>query len=247
MRQVPGKASLLLIGDGRLASHLHRYLKLSHLKVTRWSRKGNLQSELEHLLGECDRVLLAISDGSIEGFVREYRTDPTHVWVHFSGGTVVKGVWSAHPLCTFSGACYGLETYKSIPFLVESEGPSLEELIPGLENFSVSIPGSSKPLYHALCVTAGNFTQLLWLHFFQAFEDSFGISSEFCLPFLRQTFLNLERNDTGDVATGPIARQDRETIQRNIRALRAAKMDPLADIYESFLEFPKIKALEGVS
>ena len=247
MRQVPGKASLLLIGDGRLASHLHHYLKLSHLKVTRWSRKGNLQSELAHLIGECDGVLLAISDGSIEDFVNEHRTDPSHVWVHFSGGTVVKGAWSAHPLCTFSRASYDLGTYKSIPFLVEREGPSLEELIPGLENPSMPIPGNSKPLYHALCVTAGNFTQLLWLHFFQVFENSFGISSEFCLPFLRQTFLNLERNDTDDVATGPIARQDRETIKKNIRALRVAKMDPLADIYESFLKLAKTKALGGVS
>jgi hypothetical protein len=247
MRQVPGKASLLLIGDGRLANHLHHYLKLSRLEVARWSRKGNSQSELGPLLGVCDRVLLAISDGAIEGFVREYRTDPAHTWVHFSGGTVVKGAWSVHPLCTFSGAPYELETYKAIPFLVEREGPSLEELIPGLENPSLSLPGSSKPLYHALCVTAGNFTQLLWLHFFQAFEDNFGISSEFCLPFMRQTFLNLERNDVENVATGPIARQDRETIKKNIKALRGAKMDPLADVYESFLEFSRIKALEEVS
>ena len=173
MGQVPGRAALLLIGDGRLAGHLSHYFRIRQLSVTRWSRRRGVfgatgpgtsdagsgpgrrdpGEALPELLAKADRVLLAIRDDALPGFVRAHRVEPGTLWVHFSGSVVVDGAWSAHPLCTFAGPPYRPEVYQAIPFIVEQEGPPLCELIPGLDNPAAAIPRAAKPLYHALCVT----------------------------------------------------------------------------------------------
>ncbi|MCZ6508751.1 MAG: DUF2520 domain-containing protein, partial [Acidobacteria bacterium] len=122
------------------------------------------------------------------------------------------------------------------PFVVESEGPRFDELLPGLGNPSVAIPAADKPLYHALCVAAGNLTTLLWQRFFAELEGRWGIDPELVAPYLRQTAANLQSADRQRALTGPIARADRETIDRNVEALDAAHLDDLAQIYRVFVD-----------
>ncbi|MCP4658071.1 MAG: DUF2520 domain-containing protein [bacterium] len=263
MGQVPGRASLLLIGDGRLAGHLNHYFRAKKLPVTQWSRRygvagpgdpgaseariagrGDPWEALPGLVEEADRVLLAIRDDAIPGFVRAHRRDPGPVWVHFSGSVAVDGAWTAHPLSTFAGPPYELEVYEAIPFIVEREGPPLGELVPGLDNPWGAIPRADKPLYHALCVTAGNFTQLVWQQLFRSFEDRLGLASGFALPYLRQTCRSLEQGPGPELLTGPIARRDHDTVRRNLEALRAAGLTDLAGVYEAFLRLADTKPLE---
>lgn len=249
MGQVPGRAALLLIGDGRLAGHLSSYFRSEHFDLVQWSRRSGIVGAassdvpkslgdpleiLPRLIDEADRVLLGVSDDALPGFVRTHRRDPRQTWVHFSGSVLVDGAWTAHPLCTFSGAPYEREVYETIPFILEREGPTLDELIPGLANPSATIPRAAKPLYHALCVTAGNFTQLLWQQLFNAFEDRLGLSAELAMPYLRQTARGLEHSGA-EALTGPIVRRDHGTIGDNIEALRDAGMDDLAEVYEAFV------------
>jgi predicted short-subunit dehydrogenase-like oxidoreductase (DUF2520 family) len=251
MGQVPERAPLLLVGDGRLAGHLRHYFRAKNLHFKQWSRRHDPPEALPSLLAEADRVLLAIRDDALEDFVREHREstserEPEPIWVHFSGSVVIDGAWSAHPLSTFAGPAYALKTYESIPFIVEREGPLFAELLPGLDNPSAAIPRDAKPLYHALCVTAGNFTQLLWLQLFRAFEARLDLPAELALPYLRQTGLGLEqglKQDT-DVLTGPLARRDYGTIQRNLKALRDAQLDDLAGVYEAFVGLADPRLLE---
>lgn len=239
MGQVPGRASLLLIGDGRLAGHLDFYLRAKELPVTRWSRRRDPLRALPGLVRRSDRVLLAIRDDALPDFLRAHRRDGDPLWIHFSGSAVVDGAWSAHPLGTFSGPPYPREVYEQIPFIVEREGPPFEELLPGLGNPSAPIPRAAKPLYHALCVAAGNFTQLLWQELFHGFEERLGLPAELALPYLRATAGGLERglaDGRRDVLTGPIARRDRTTVRGNLQALRGAGLGELAGVYEAFLD-----------
>lgn len=269
MGQVPGRAALLLIGDGRLADHLSHYFTARQLDVTRWSRRqgafgspGTLDvagaerrrdpmEALPELLAGADRVLLAIRDDALPGFVEAHRAESDAVWVHFSGSVVVDGAWSAHPLCTFAGAPYPPEVYEAIPFIVEQEGPPLGELIPGLDNPTAAIPRAAKPLYHALCVSAGNFTQLLWQQLFQHFEQRLGLPADFAVPYLRQTGLNLEQGlgEAGGraVLTGPLARGDHGTIRRNLAALEDAGLHDLAAVYEAFRGLAGRRMLEDAA
>ena len=266
MGQVPGRAATLLIGDGRLADHLSHYFRARALRCTRWSRRRGVfdvaisgtsgakspnppdpSEALAELIARADRVLLAIRDDALEPFVRDHQRGSDALWVHFSGSTVVDGAWSAHPLCTFSGSPYEPEVYASIPFIVEQEGPPLSELIPGLDNPTAAIPRASKPLYHALCVAAGNFTQLLWQQLFRGFEERLGLPSELALPYLRQTARSLEQIESSEVLTGPLARGDHGTIGRNLAALSDAGEHDLAAVYEAFLALASRPILEEVA
>lgn len=244
MRQVPGRAAWLLIGDGRLAGHLSHYFRLEGRPFTGWSRRGpGGEDALPALLAGAERVLLAIRDDALAGFVRRWRRSAGAVWVHFSGSAIVDGAWSAHPLSTFSGPPYAHDVYRAIPFVVEQEGPPLAELLPGLANPTAAIPRAAKPLYHALCVAAGNFTQLLWQELFRSFETRLGLPAGLAVPYLRQTAAGLERLD-GGALTGPLARGDRGTIRRNLDALRGAGMDGLAGVYDAFVELARPKPAE---
>ncbi len=268
MGQVPGRAAQLLIGDGHLAGHLSHYFHTRRLNVTRWSRgrgvfgpglsgadragsRRNPEEILPELLNTADRVLLAIRDDALQDFVRTHQGDSDAVWVHFSGSAFVDGAWSAHPLCTFAGPPYQQEVYESIPFIVEQEGPPLSELIPGLDNPTAAIPRAAKPLYHALCVTAGNFTQLLWQQLFRGFEQQLGLPAALALPYLRQTGLSLEhgldRGQDEEVLTGPLARRDHGTIGRNLTALHDAGLHDLAAVYDAFLRLADCQLLEDAA
>lgn len=264
MGQVPERATFVLIGDGRLATHLSTYFQAKNLNFIQWSRRQGVlgpssstlfepamaderdpERSLAKLLASADRVLLAIRDDALGDFVRAQNRNPAALWVHFSGSRVIDGAWSAHPLSTFAGAAYPLAVYETIPFIIEQEGPPLAELLPGLDNPSATLPRAAKPLYHALSVAAGNFTQMLWQQLFRTFEEHLGLDADVALPYLRQTARNLEQAvDQESVLTGPIARGDQGTIRSNINALRSAQLDALAEVYEAFLGLTAQKSLE---
>lgn len=245
MGQVPSAKPWLLVGSGRLATHLATYLRQLDIPCRQWSRAhgwhGLAPAEgatLEDALTRCERVLLAISDDALAPFVARYHSASCgpSIWVHFSGSRQVDGVWAAHPLCTFGPQPYAPEIYSAIPFLLDEGGPSLAELLPGLPNPSAAIPAGDKPLYHALCVVAGNFTTLLWQRFFQLLERRWGLDPTLATPYLRQTLANLEAADPRRALTGPIARGDSETVATNLEALEAAGLSDVARIYRAFLE-----------
>lgn len=241
MGQVPEANPWLLVGDGRLALHLHTYLRQLDVAHRRWSRARGWHDArrpttgLSAALPRFERILLAISDDALEPFVAAHDARRSLPWVHFSGGRRVVGAWAAHPLCTFAGQPYPEAIYREIPFIVEAEGPPLSEILPGLPNPSAAIPAADRALYHALCVAAGNFTTLLWRDFFARLEDRWGIDSALARPYLRRTLANLEGADLAGALTGPIARGDAGTIRRNLAALDEGGLDGLARVYRAFV------------
>lgn len=264
MGQVPERATFVLIGDGRLATHLSTFFQAKNLDFIQWSRRQGVigpssstlfepgmtddpdpERSLARLLSRADRVLLAIRDDALGDFVRAHNRDTAAMWIHFSGSRVIDGAWSAHPLSTFAGAAYPIAVYETIPFIVEQEGPPFAELLPGIDNPSATLPRAAKPLYHALSVAAGNFTQMLWQQLFRTFEEHLGLEVDVALPYLRQTARNLEQAAGEEsVLTGPIARGDHDTIRSNLNALRVAQLDALAEVYEAFLGLTGPKSRE---
>ena len=81
-------SDILLIGGGRLASHLGRYFEQLRLRYVAWSRRlkaEKLCPRLDALVLSRTRALLAINDGAIEPFVRSHPELGKTVRVHFSG------------------------------------------------------------------------------------------------------------------------------------------------------------------
>ena len=217
-----------IVGRGRVATHIARYLQLESQDFCTWHRDNSAAPE--EALGTATTLLLAISDDALEPFLQANPGLGDKTLVHFSGCKTLQGVTGLHPLTTFGPEPYDLDTYRAIPFVTEMGAAGFSDIFPALENPSWSIPADQKPLYHALCVMAGNFPTLLWAKTIADFENRLGLPREILGPYLRQT-LNNTLGSGSTALTGPLARGDRETARRNLAALDDERF---ADIYRAF-------------
>jgi 2-dehydropantoate 2-reductase len=229
-----------ILGGGRLARHMSHYLTLSGLPVSIWSRNGlaetnthnirNARARLQATVRSASHVLLLVADGAIADLISRYPFLHQKTLLHCSGALSIPGVVGAHPLMTFGHELYALDQYQKIPFMVD-QGHAFSSLLPGLNNPNFPVRLEDKPRYHALCVMAGNFSQILW----QAASEGFagmGLPPDTLAPYLQQVVHNFISNP-GAALTGPLSRGDAHTIRRNLNALSG---DPLQAVYLAFVE-----------
>ena len=152
--------------------------------------------------------------------------------MHFSGTAHHAEMVSAHPLMTFSHELYDLATYNKIYFGLTG-ADTLTEVLPGFNNSYFHLRAEDKPLYHALCVTAGNLPQLLWSQTQPQFAD-LKVPQDAVKVFLQQSLTNFFAQGPQAV-TGPIVRNDKNTIAKNLSALEKVNLK-LKNIYQSFLQ-----------
>jgi len=231
-----------IIGGGRLARHFSEYFRLLEIPHTRWTRDprsefnssaiADAKRRLHSAVREADRVLLLVADSSIVEVLRQYPFLHEKQLIHCSGSLSIPGVAGAHPLMTFSGQLYPLETYQRVPFVLEA-GSSFNHLFPGLPNPHFVISAADKSRYHAMCVMAGNFSQLLWKGIAERFDRDLGLPATILHPYLRQLAENFI-SAPQSALTGPLTRGDTQTIERNLNALAG---DPLQGLYAAFIEF----------
>lgn len=234
MRQVPNANNFhyAIIGDGRMAKHFCHYLDLLHLPYSQWSRKLNQKNQLKTIIKKSSHLLILISDSSINQFIMDNSIIDKKMIVHFSGRLISEFAWSAHPLMTFGPNLYDLTLYQNIPFFIEKEGPEFSDLLPGLANPNFKISSQQKPYYHALCVLSNNFTAILWQKFYNAMKNEFDIPKDVLIPFMHRTFLNIQE-DHQNALTGPLVRNDKNTIKANLEAL---ENDEFHQVYLAFIE-----------
>ncbi len=227
MRQVP---HYLLIGSGRLATHFAHYFSLLKISYSQWSRRNNTLSDLLLLCDRATHLLFLVSDSAIPKLVAVTEDFNYKIRIHCSGLLVLQNISSAHPLMTFSHQLYAHDFYRSIPFIIETEGPEFSELLPGLSNPNYKIPAALKDYYHTMCVISGNFTTILWQKFFYELKHKFNLPIEIAQPYLKQITANLITNPQAAL-TGPLVRNDYATITANLSAL---ENDAFQEIYEAF-------------
>lgn len=229
----------LIVGNGRLARHLCFYFDHLSLNYTQWYRdKDKTQSNFSDYAKQADRILLAISDKSIEPFILSHPDIPKHKWLHLSGALSIPGIYSAHPLGSFGEKLNPVSWYRDLFFIIEQSSENnisdnkLSDLLPGLPNASATLSSKDKPYYHSLCVLSNNFSTILFQKLFSGLEQDLGIPKEAAYVYLQQTIFNLKHTD--NPLTGPLARKDNLTIQKNIEALQN-RQDKFSDIYQAFV------------
>lgn len=229
----------LLVGSGNVAKHIQNYFSLEQIPLQTWSRKQNSKKDLEEKIDQSRVILLAISDSSLQNFYRQHLIEQGKTVAHFSGCFHFDGMVSAHPLMTFSSDNYDLQTYRSFPFAMTGMG-KIQDLIPELKNPSFVIPANQKALYHSLCVTSGNFLQLLVILTKNEFSKNLDLPAEYLDPFLQQSLKNILRHP--DSATGPLANKDATRVDLHLHALAHS---PLLPIYQTFVKtfFPEHKGV----
>lgn len=231
-----------IVGGGRLARHFSYYFQLLEIPHTRWTRDGrssfntfehpDAEQRLRETVGKADRVLLLVSDNAIGILLKRYPFLHEKQLIHCSGALSFPGVAGAHPLMTFADDMYGIKTYGTMPFILEADH-LFEELFPGLPNPHFTINVEDKACYHAMCVMAGNFSQVLWKGISERFEQQLDLPSGSLHPYLNRVAGNfIEAPETA--LTGPLTRNDQQTIKKNIQSLNG---DPLQDLYRAFVRF----------
>lgn len=234
MRQVShelgANPSYGIIGNGRLARHIEFYFKLKNISYTLWHRRQ--ATSPEDILNQSDIILLAISDNAIDSFLDQHPRLNAKLCIHFSGTLTSPDALSYHPLMTFSLQMHNLEFYQNLLFVGEGNAPPFSDIFPQLNNPFIQIPQTKKAYYHALCVMANNFTTLLWQKFFDEMTTTFNASLNDLKPYLKQTLLNID-SDYHNALTGPLKRQDLQTIKHNLDALQE---DPFSLIYQAFVD-----------
>lgn len=227
MRQVP---RYLLIGNGRVARHFQHYFSLLGLSCSTWQR-SQPDRQLEQQLNAVTHVLILINDQQIEEFIALHLKNTKALLLHFSGSLVSEKAHGVHPLMTFNQDLYSLEQYQGIPFVMDEDAPAFEVVLPGLSNAHVRLPKALKAKYHALCVLSGNFSCLLWQKLFNSLEQEFNFPPAMAQMYLQQQTKNLLTNPQ-TALTGPLIRNDKATIEKNLAALAG---DPFQKVYESFV------------
>ena len=231
-----------ILGGGRLARHISHYFYLLGIPHARWVRDcgspfntfefTDTEQGLRKTIGQADRVLLLVSDQAIAGLLKQYPFLHDKQLIQCSGSMSIPGVAGVHPLMTFADHLYDLDVYQSIPFVVE-KGSCFTDLFPALPNPHYSISVEDKARYHAMCVMAGNFTQLMWKGIADRFEQQFDWSVDIMRPYLERVTANfIQAPDSA--LTGPLVRKDLATIERNTSSLEG---DPLRDLYMAFIQF----------
>lgn len=230
-----------ILGDGRLARHMHHYLGLLGRTRSGWARNHrspfnthtvpDAVERLRRTIAPASHVLLLVADDAIAPLARKYPFLHNRTLVHCAGALSLPGIAGAHPLMTFSNSLYTLRQYQAIPFLVES-GHDFGALFPGLSNPNHTVPVEQKALYHALCAMAGNFPQILWKAVSDRFDSELGLPAEVLAPYLRQVLDNFLADPAGAL-TGPLARGDTRTVARNLGALEG---DALQTLYLAFAD-----------
>lgn len=224
----------LMIGNGRVATHMSQYLQMLGLDFLSWHR-GKDEALLRDYIEQATHVLLLISDDAIKPFVRDHAFKPNQCLIHFSGALVSDLAYGVHPLNTFAAELYDLATYQSMPFIIDDDAPAFADLLPGIPNAHFRLAKSQRPLYHALCVMSGNFTVLLWQKAFADFENKLGIPKE-CLHLYLQTVTQNLLSDPASALTGPLARGDQAVIEKNLQSLSG---DAYQQIYQAFVDVVK--------
>lgn len=237
----------LLIGSGRLARHLQHWSKLNKVsehsislsqaqpqyqpnsKLMTWNRSESFEL-LKKYLESADLIWLAISDKAIVPFFEEHLKNTKAKVVHFSGALYEPGIYGLHPLMSFPEELLENEIYGRVYFAVDESVENLNEFLPGFENSFFKIPANQKALYHALCVSAGNFPQILWSLALKEFR-SLNVPDQAVELYLNQItelFISLKEKSL----TGPLVRDDLVTIEKNINALNSNPS--LSEIYKTF-------------
>lgn len=231
MGQVPTlHKSYLIIGGGRLATHLAHYFSLLDIPYYQWTRQT--EHPLSTLLNPIQKVLLAVSDDAIEPLAKSI---PNKTLIHFSGVLSTKLAEGAHPLFTFGPDLYNLETYRTIPFITEKGNSPFFDHFPELPNLFYEIDSVQKPLYHAWTSMAGNFSSFLIMEYVKKIKEM-NLPASLAKPYLSQVLKNSLQSHSA--LTGPIARGDNQTIQKHLDVLE----ENFKPLYQSFVQLIREKA-----
>ncbi|HEX7647866.1 MAG TPA: Rossmann-like and DUF2520 domain-containing protein [Noviherbaspirillum sp.] len=202
-----------------------------------------------------DVWLIAVSDDRIrfccEQLAASHKLRPGAVVFHCSGALPSgelkaaraqgAAIASIHPIRSFANPEHVATAFDGTWCGIEGEPAALEILAPAFEAIGarlVTIDAGAKTVYHSAAVFACNYLVTLLDTAVKAYGAA-GVPQDVALqmmePLVRGTIDNVFRSDPAAALTGPIARGDLATAQKQSRAVNAWN-DDYGALYDQFMK-----------
>ena len=225
---------IAIIGRGRLGTALTAALTSAGHQVTGPLGRG------ERAPADVDAVLLCVPDGELAAAAQ--LVPPGPLVGHCSGATPLsvlgdRPAFGLHPLMTVTGAdarfagaggAVGGTTPDALAFA--------HALARDLGLNVIELADEDRPAYHAAASVASNFLVTLEV----AAERLLGHDRELLVPLVRATVENWAALGDGAL-TGPIARGDEETVERQRDAVEERAPD-LLPLFDALVEATRVHA-----
>ncbi len=210
---------------------------IEHAKEAAQFCNTNYFKDLDSLIEVSDTLFITTSDGAIKNVwdCIAAKNVKGKVICHFSGSLSSDifsnkesaGVvaCSVHPIYAFSNKFTAYQNLTEALFTVEGDSEALsrmQELFAILPNRVVLIPTETKGKYHAAASVASNqLTGLLWMAI-ELLKET-GITEktayEMLEPLVKNSVNSIFSNGCKEALTGPIERNDLETVKKHLVAL----------------------------
>jgi predicted short-subunit dehydrogenase-like oxidoreductase (DUF2520 family) len=220
---------VVVVGRGRLGSAIAPALAAVHVDVV-----GPLGRD-DSPPASADAVLLCVPDGAIAVVAAEYATVAPLIG-HTSGATPVSVLGAAdgfglHPLQTFTRSGGSFDGIGCAIGATSGRARAAAEALArclGMRPFALA--DSDRPAYHAAASIASNFLVTLEAAAERVAAEA-GVDREALVPLVRQTVENWAALGPERALTGPVARGDEETVERQREAVEETAPDliPLWD------------------
>lgn len=222
----PPAPRTLIVGGGRMGSALSRTLTSAGVAVIGPLGRGS--EILRNALEEQDPavVLLAVPDGEIARIAASLTSDELQgrLLGHLSGATGLDVLgshegFSLHPFMTitkdrapFAGAAATIQATSARAEI------AAEALLTTLQMRRIHIVDEDRAAYHAVASIASNFFMTLE-GFAEQVAESIGMDRSAIIPLVQASLDNWATDGAARSLTGPIARGDEATVQRQRDAI----------------------------
>ena len=237
-----------VIGPGRVGTGLARLLADRGYNVRAIGGKSPAHAELlaaslpnceatrhQTVADTCDLVFITTPDNAINAVASAVTWQRGQGVVHCSGAlpaavlSVVEQHGALpgafHPLQTLPDAQAAFTNLPGTFVAIEAEEPLLGRLAAiaaALECTWGYVPPDARPAYHAAAVLVSNYTVALThagVALWRAIGKTDAEALQALLPLLQGTLHNLRRLGPTDALTGPVARGDWPTVEKNLQAV----------------------------
>lgn len=251
------KPEIDIIGDGRVGRALAIAFARKWSPVNRIIAPTTGREPVESLIPRPLRtddvlqgtVILAVRDSQIDSVSKTLLTHlrPGCVVLHTSGSRSSDilaplresgaSVGSMHPLISISDPTSGAGQLATAYFCIEGDEEACRralELVDVLGGRSFRISPEKKALYHGAAVMSAGHIVALFSESLELLAEC-GISPDeardVLAPLVESTAANLRSVVPEAALTGPFARGDRETIEKNLNAIRTSDHPDFAEAY----------------
>ena len=231
------------IGAGKVAFSLSKWLndkyhnvigiyskKLEDAKECALFSISEYYKNLNELVYDCDTLFLSVNDDSIKDVVKELieLNIKNKILIHNSGihssdifNTLNNDnyCYSIHPIYAFNDKYNSYKNLDEIYFTIEGNEKYIDELKKLFNNKAVVIKKDNKEKYHLACSMISNMVCATANVAEELFKDIGINNKDMYMPLFINNMNNIVNYGSNDALTGPIIRNDIETVKKHINNL----------------------------